>query len=185
MKTIITNRLILRNPTLDDLLAFNYYASKPEVGPNAGWLPHKNLKESKLILSLMVKERNVYAIVLKEINMMIGTISLYNPTYNIVDGHMIEIGFVLNSEYWNKGIMYEALTHIIPYIFNNLEFNVIKVSHADFNERSKKLIAKLGFKYKDEVIKKYKGLPQIKKVKVYELSKKEFNSYENRIESKI
>ena len=50
MKTIETERLILRPWRLEDLKDLYQYAKNPEVGPNAGWKPHENLEESRKIL---------------------------------------------------------------------------------------------------------------------------------------
>ena len=50
MKTIETERLILRPWRLEDLEDLYQYAKNPEVGPNAGWKPHENLEESRKIL---------------------------------------------------------------------------------------------------------------------------------------
>lgn len=57
-KTIIkTERLILRPWEYTDLQDFNEYASVDGVGQMAGWLPHKNLEESKNILKMFIDEK--------------------------------------------------------------------------------------------------------------------------------
>ena len=42
-----TERLILRPWTEDDAESLYEYAKDPEVGPIAGWPPHKSVGESK------------------------------------------------------------------------------------------------------------------------------------------
>ena len=47
---IETDRLILR-PWLDsDAEALFRYASDPDVGPRAGWPPHKDIEESRRVI---------------------------------------------------------------------------------------------------------------------------------------
>ena len=47
---IETDRLILR-PWLDsDAEALFRYASDPDVGPHAGWPPHKDIEESRRVI---------------------------------------------------------------------------------------------------------------------------------------
>ena len=47
MKTLETERLILRPFILDDLDDFFEYCSLETVGPNAGWAVHKDKEFSK------------------------------------------------------------------------------------------------------------------------------------------
>ena len=53
---IETERLILRKWTQDDAESLFIYAKNPNVGPIAGWPPHKNIEESRDIIE------NVFAI---------------------------------------------------------------------------------------------------------------------------
>ena len=50
MKTIETERLILRKWQLEDLDDFYEYAKNPNVGPMAGWEPHSCKEISLKIL---------------------------------------------------------------------------------------------------------------------------------------
>ena len=45
-----TERLILRPWTEDDAESLYEYAKDPEVGPIAGWPPHKSVGESKDVI---------------------------------------------------------------------------------------------------------------------------------------
>ena len=48
------------------------------------------------------------------------------------------IGFTLNPEFWRNGFMYEALSKIIDYGFNNFEIHRIKADVHTFNIPSNK-----------------------------------------------
>ena len=47
MQLLETDRLLLRPFTLDDAEGLYAYASHPEVGPPAGWRPHRSVEESR------------------------------------------------------------------------------------------------------------------------------------------
>jgi len=60
MKTIETERLILREWRLEDLDDFFEYASNPNVYKNTGWEVHSNKDESlKALKSLRILTQNV------------------------------------------------------------------------------------------------------------------------------
>ena len=105
-----TERLILRPWKLDDLDDFFEYAKNPDVGPRAGWLPHKNKEKSLEILNKFIEEKKTFAIVYKENNKVIGSLGL--EKYNLEDKlseffdyRGREIGYVLSKDYWGKALM--------------------------------------------------------------------------------
>ena len=51
-----TERLLLRRFKSDDLMDFYEYCKNPNVGPNAGWLPHANIDISKVILDEFIND---------------------------------------------------------------------------------------------------------------------------------
>ena len=68
-----TERLLLRPWRDSDAPALFKYASDPEVGPRAGWPPHKNVEESlEVIRTVFNDATNTWAIVLKETGEAIG-----------------------------------------------------------------------------------------------------------------
>lgn len=54
--------MLLRPWKYTDLQDFNEYASVDGVGQMAGWLPHKNMDESKAILKMFIEEKKTFAI---------------------------------------------------------------------------------------------------------------------------
>jgi [ribosomal protein S5]-alanine N-acetyltransferase len=73
-----TPRLILRQFTQGDLKDLFAYASVDGVGERAGWPHHKSLDESQLILDRIIKEGEVWAIVHRADNRVIGSIGLHH-----------------------------------------------------------------------------------------------------------
>jgi len=71
---------------------------------------------------------------------MIGTIEIH--TYNQYKG---EIGFVLNPDYWGKGLIVEAAQAVIIYGFEILHLKRLQYGYFLFNHRSERVCEKLGF----------------------------------------
>lgn len=149
-KTIIkTERLILRPWEYTDLQDFNEYASVDGVGQMAGWLPPKNLEESKNILKMFIDEKKTFAI---EYNgKVIGSVGIEEydenqlPEFNNQYGR--ELGYVLSKDYWGKGLMPEAVKAVIDYLFNEIKLDFIICCHFINNVQSKRVQEKCGFKH--------------------------------------
>lgn len=150
MKTLITKRLILREWQEKDVNDLYEFAKSDLVGPSAGWTQHKSIEESEAIIKMFIINDDTYAIVLKEENKVVGSIGLHNrkPNSSVIELKQREIGYVLNPDYWGRGIMPEAVEALLEYGFNDLDLDLISCSHFDFNNNSKRVIEKSGFKYK-------------------------------------
>lgn len=163
-----TERLILRNWTYDDAPDLFEYASDSKIGPMAGWKPHESLEESLETIKMFIESRQL-AIVLKQINKVIGSIGWIKNQ----DGSY-DLGYALSQEYWGRGLAPEASKVVMKYIFETLKADVITIGHFDFNLQSKRVVQKLGFKYVNEndYVRKYDG-KVIKKIN-YRITKEEF-----------
>ena len=152
-----TDRLILRTWELKDLDDFFEYASVEGVGEKAGWEHHKSKDKSLEILKMFIEEKKVFAIVLKENQKVIGSIGIEELSEELdkdLDNLLgRELGYVLNKDYWNKGIMKEAISKVVDYCFNTLKLNFLMASYFNHNIASKKVLENLNFKfYKDIII---------------------------------
>ena len=145
---IKTERLILRPWRESDLHDFFEYASVPGVGEAAGWSHHETKEESKTILDMFINEKKTFAI---EYNgKAIGSIGIEKYNEEIMpeldDNSGREIGFVLSKDHWGKGLMPEAVTAVIEWLFNEIGLDFIVCGHFPNNLRSKKAQEKCGFK---------------------------------------
>ena len=152
-----TDRLILRAWEITDLDDFFEYASVEGVGEKAGWEHHKSKDKSLEILKMFIEEKKVFAIVLKENQKVIGSIGIEELSEELdkdLDNLLgRELGYVLNKDYWNKGIMKEAVSKVVEYCFNTLKLNFLMASYFNHNIASKKVLENLNFKfYKDIII---------------------------------
>ena len=150
--TIIeTERLILRPFKQSDLDDFYEYASVEGIGEMAGWKHHENKKFSQEILDLFINEDNTFAIVLKENNKVIGSLGVgeYGMEQALSEFFGYEgreIGYVLSKNYWGKGLMPEAVKAVIDYLFNIQNLDFLTCGYYDFNNQSRKVQEKCGFK---------------------------------------
>ena len=152
-----TDRLILRAWEITDLDDFFEYASVEGVGEKAGWEHHKSKDKSLEILKMFMEEKKIFAIVLKENQKAIGSIGIeelgeeLDKDLDNLSGR--ELGYVLNKDYWNKGIMTEAVSKVVDYCFNTLKLNFLMASYFNYNIASKRVLENLNFKfYKDIII---------------------------------
>ena len=84
-----------------------------------------------------------WGIVEKHSNKFIG----YFGFWRIIEQHCrAEIGFALAPQYWGKGYMQECLTTMINFGFNNLHLHSLEANVNPSNEKSLKVLEKVGFK---------------------------------------
>ena len=143
-----TERLILRPWTMDDLQDFYEYASIEGLGQMAGWLPHKTIDESRIILDMFIRHKKVFAIELKETGKVIGSLGIEEPDPD-PEATLLgrELGFVLHRDYWGNELAPEAVEIIKSWCFDTLGYDFLTCSHFDWNFQSKRVIEKCGFLY--------------------------------------
>lgn len=164
---IHTDRLLIRIVSEDDAKDFYEFCKDPKVCTYLTFNPYKNVFYTKRILNNMVNayihgsDAN-FSIVYKENNKVIGSISLHF----LENENVGDVGYLLNSSYWNKGIMDEALKAFIEVAFSYYNLDYLTASFIKENIASERLLLKNGFKI-NEYIKN--GL--IKNNKYYDLIK--------------
>ena len=148
-----TERLILRPWEEDDAEECYRYAKDPAVGPAAGWPPHRSIGESRRIICEMLMAPEIYAIVLKETGLPVGSIGLHHN--DLAPGEdEAELGYWIGAPYWGRGLVPEAARAVLNHAFDVLKLERVWCGYYDGNERSKRVQKKLGFKYQwttDEV----------------------------------
>ena len=147
--TIRTQRMILRPWQPDDLQDFYAYASVDGVGQMAGWMPHKNLEESERILNMFIREKKTFA--LEYNGKVIGSLGIeeYDEEAlpEFADKRGREIGYVLSKDYWGMGLMPEAVSAVIDYLFDEIGVDFLVCGHFTDNDQSRRVQEKCGFKH--------------------------------------
>lgn len=150
MEELYTKRLLLREWKTTDASEMFDYAKDPEVGPNAGWAPHKDVEESLSIIRMFRESTDeIYAIVLREDRKVIGSIGLHQRTSEGQEPsvHSRELGYVLARNMWGRGLVPEACARLILHAFSDNLIEEVWCGHYSFNERSRSVVLKSGFRY--------------------------------------
>lgn len=177
MKTIETERLILRDWNVDDVDDLYEYAKNPNVGPRGGWKPHESKTESlEIMRTLFLDKYDCWAIVYKENNKVIGSIG-YETDTKRPDINCKELGYAMNEDYWGKGIMTEAAKAVIRFGFDEMGLDMVSIYRNPLNTRSGRVIEKCGFVYEGTLRKAYKIYDgTIRDVACYSMTRDEFQA---------
>ncbi len=144
-----TERLVLRKWTEADAESLFEYAKCPDVGPIAGWPPHKSVEESLRVIRNVLCGEECYAICEKGSGRAIGAIELMpNRTADgSKEDDACELGYWLGKPFWGRGYMPEAARELIRHGFEELGMNKIWCGYFEGNQKSKRVQEKLGFQY--------------------------------------
>jgi len=149
-KELETKRLILRRFLLNDTEnMFKNWANDDEVTKYLSWSSHSDKNVTSYILEQWIsnyKNKDYYnwAIVLKEIDEPIGSISVLKHSDDI---KMVHLGYCIGKNWWNKGIVSEALNSIIKFFFEEVGTNRIEARIDIDNVNSRKVLEKCRMKY--------------------------------------
>ena len=146
---IETDRLILRHMKAADARDMFDYARRPEVTRYLLWAPHESLEYTRTYLKQVehcYKQGSFhdFGVIYKENNRLIGTcgfarIDSANST--------AEAGYVLNPDYWGRGLATEALCAIIRMGFEKCGFNRIESRYMAGNLASRRVMEKSGMTF--------------------------------------
>ncbi len=144
-----TDRLILRKWRISDAESLYEYASDPDVGPIAGWQPHKSIDESREVIKNVFCGAECYAICEKGADRAIGAVELKLNGHTDMTGRddECELGYWLGKPFWGRGYMPEAAGRLIRRGFTELGMKKIWCGYYDGNMKSKRVQEKLGFRY--------------------------------------
>ena len=142
-----TDRILLRPWRDSDAEVLYKWASDPDVGPRAGWPPHKSVEESLEIIRTIFSGEGMWAVVWKETGEAIGSVG-YLPASNsnlqIADNEC-EVGYWIAKPYWGKGICTEALRLVVDHCFREQGFSTLWGDYFPENPASGRVMEKCGF----------------------------------------
>ena len=142
-----SGRIVLRPWREDDAPALYKYASDPEVGPRAGWEPHKSIKESIEIIRTVFHNDTTWAIELKETGEPLGAMGYLPAEGSHLPSRKGEplVGYWVGRPYWNRGICTEALQLMLGHIREATDIRSLIGSHFIDNPASGRVMEKCGF----------------------------------------
>ena len=154
MKTLNSERLTMTMYSLDDARGLYEYACSPNVGPHAGWAPHKDVAESEEIIRTLFLPAEAWAIRFQGSDKIIGTISLEPDKYR-PDSNSREMGYSLAEDQWGKGLMTEAAETVLNFAFKEMGLDQVGICTSKANKRSQRVIEKCGFVYEGTIRRAY------------------------------
>lgn len=149
-QTIETPRLILRRAVREDAQPmFRNWASDPEVTKYLTWPTYEKVDTAYQILDLWVSEYAKpdfyqWMIVPKELGEPIGSISVVRRNDRVEEA---EIGYCIGRQWWHRGIVTEALSAVIEYLFTEVGMNRVAARHDPNNPHSGGVMKKCGMTY--------------------------------------
>jgi ribosomal-protein-alanine N-acetyltransferase len=152
-----TERLVLRRMSLDDADFYFKHFSDPDIveltafdGPKDFEAATKELQE--YCLDNFVNDTGIrWGIARKGNPDLIGTCGFYKWVKHV---RRAEIGYDLAATFRRQGIMTEALTAMINYLFGPLQLNRLEAFTDPRNDGSNRLLQNLGFK-REGVLREY------------------------------
>ncbi len=144
---LITQRLILRAWTLNDLDAYTAINQDPRVleflpGP----LTREQAAEQIKRFNAEINECKfgLLACELKATGELIGFVGLSIPQFEAPFTPCIELGYRLGSQYWGNGYATEAARAVLQFAFRKLNLKEIVAFTVPANTRSRNVMEKLG-----------------------------------------
>ena len=146
-----TERLLLRQLTENDAQALLVYSKDPELLRFTDYPP--NYSE---IIPQAIKMWNTEAyhpdrmlnwcIALKDNNVCIGKIYLFEPKGDDTCGRRMDIGYEISTKYRNKGYVTEAMNKVVVFCFTHMGLKRIQAQIMPENLASIRICEKSSFK---------------------------------------
>ena len=108
---------------------------------------------------------------------LLGTCALWGIN---VQCRRAEIGFILDSQAWGRGYMLEALSALLDYGFTELDLNRVEADTDPRNERSMRLLDRLGFSQEGHFRERCIVEGEISDAAMYGLLRREWHAARNR-----
>lgn len=146
MVEIETKRLKMRPPRMSDVDAIHTVINNYEIAKYLSRVEHPLSKET--LAGWLA--RNVATDVVED-----TTLAMFDKTGNycgvialdLDEGQTVpELGYYLDVPYWGMGLMSEAASALLEWLFENSDVNEVSSSAFSFNPSSLAIQYKLGFK---------------------------------------
>lgn len=143
-----TERLLLRRIVMEDAPEIFFLRSDATVLQFLSKEPAATIKEAEDFIlrinnDIAGNEGIMWAIVLKEApDKAIGSICFWRM---VKENYRAEIGYVLNPQYWRKGMMKETIRKVLDYGFNTMGLHSVEARINPHNTASASVLESTGF----------------------------------------
>ncbi len=146
---LTTPRLTLRRMAVSDTFDMYEYASRQDVTKYLTWYPHPDRDYTREYLQYLGNRYSAgmfydWAVIYEPDCKMVGTCGF--TSFNCASDSA-EVGYVLNPEYWGKGIATEALRRVLRFGFEELRLHRIEARFIEGNDRSRRVMEKVGMQF--------------------------------------
>ena len=147
-----TERLRLRLFREEDFPDFCAYILQKEQQRLSGNEEIDTAEEARELFDWLLHPQHPplhFAIVLKEEDRVVGNFSLgYSPFLDsdprLADKRGLSLSFVLNEDYWRRGLMTELLRAALDWVFRETDLDFVNTGYFVFNEGSRRVQDKAG-----------------------------------------
>lgn len=156
MQIAETERLILREFTPDDAEDCYRIYTDAETMKFQGDLPENySVEVERYYLGKHIEKYyagfgfGLWAVILKENNRLIGRCGLLRQPLD--GGEVIEVSYLLEREFWNRGYASEAASAALKLGFEKYNFRRIVAFIAPLNTASRRVAEKIGMRFERKV----------------------------------
>lgn len=149
MPELLTERLTLRKLMAADAADMYAYASRAEVTRYLTWYAHPDRAYTRQYLEYLGRRYAMgmfydWAVIYEPDCRMVGTCGF--TSFNC-QSDSAEVGYVINPDYWGKGIAREALLRVMEFGFSELKLHRIEARFMEGNDRSRHLMESVGMTF--------------------------------------
>ena len=176
MPELNTPRLRLRRLTMRDAADIYHYSRDTEVARHVLWDAHRSISDSRDYIRYMLRryrshEPASWGIEWRQTGEIIGTIGFM---WIQSDNSAAEVGYSLSRDFWNRGIMTEALEAVIGHGFMGMNLNRIEAQHETTNPASGAVMRKCGMRHEGTLRQRLYNKGRYVDVELYAILRSEY-----------
>ena len=141
---ILTDKILLRIVEKTDVENIHKLRTNPIVSKFIKRDLNKSISDIENFIEERKRTDYYFAIMTLDSNEFAGTIAIWNINE---EEKYAELGYELLPNFQGKGLMSNAISNIVHFAFNNLDFNTLEAFTDKSNINSRKLLEKLGFEH--------------------------------------
>lgn len=186
-KRLETERLILRKFKNNDTYnMFKNWASDCEVTKFLTWHEHDNISVTRAYIASIIEqyknpETYIWAIELKEIGQVIGSISAACNE----KAESVHINYCIGRPWWNKRITREAVNSMIPFFMEEVKVNRIEACNDAKNSAAGKVLLHSGFQTEGSLRQSYYSKHGISDITWYAIIREDYLRKKDMDEKKL
>ncbi|ROR94901.1 RimJ/RimL family protein N-acetyltransferase [Sinobacterium caligoides] len=176
-----TERVLIRLVKESDSRSLYKIYSDPKAMEYWSSIPFENESQATELVKSAINNFDsgsslLLAIILKESGELVGTLNLFNV---YAESKRAEVGYILSSLFWRKGLMAESFGALIHFCFEHLKLNRLEADIDPDNVASSALLKKHGFKVEGLLKERWIVNGNITDSEVYGLVKSSYNKQLN------